>query len=226
MSVAHSLSLVHDFGQLVAHEPSQQSSPLAVSQSVDCEHALGQAAPCVQKLPPKAPEPEVQQTSPAAVSHWLEVVQVTGQACVAVHIGCAKSLQHFGVEPEQSPSVAQIFSHDEVGAQTLASDVWFVGQHDCPWSVRQSLSAMQKWGHACGWTHALPAPAKSQQSSPDSGQSESALHPFGHVPVQRPAPPPGNPDGLDLPLHARSARTAPMMRVRTKFFVLMLLLRS
>jgi hypothetical protein len=152
-------------------------------------------------------------------AHWA------GQAAVAVHTGCARSPQHLGVAPEQSLSLAQPCWQAVVGAHTRVVEPALAWQHDSPWSVAQSVSWLQKRGHAWGATQALLPEPKSQHSSPCPEQSESAPHPLGQLETQsawNDVPVPLGPLEL-LPLHARTAARATARTARvphTRSFIM------
>ena len=124
------------------------------------------------------------------VSQSLDWAHCEGHAAVAVHTGVAKSVQHVGVAPEQSPSLEHVCGHAAAGAQTVCDDAGLAAQHASPFAVLQSLSLWQKRGQAEGFTHAFPSPPKSQQSCPVVVQSESALQLFGQLDAQTAPPPP------------------------------------
>jgi hypothetical protein len=166
-----------------------------VSQSVDCLHALGQVAAgrqspetfeamCSGPDDAVTPPSVVQQASPSCVLQSVDCLHCDGHAAAAVQIGCAKSVQHFGVPPEQSLSAEQCCWQLAVGAHTLVVEEGLAAQQDSPWSVWQSVSWLQKRGHACGATHALLPEPKSQQSCPCSVQSESPPQLLGQLPRQ------------------------------------------
>ncbi len=167
----------------------------------------------------------VQHASPSWVSQSLDWAHWVGHAAVAVHTAWARSPQHLGVAPEQSLSLEQPCWQAVVGAHTRVVDPALAWQHDSPMSVAQSVSWLQKRGHAWGVTQALLPDPKSQHSSPCPLQSESAPQLFGQLDTQsawNDVPVPLGPPVL-LPLHARTAARATASATRvphTRSFIM------
>jgi hypothetical protein len=124
------------------------------------------------------------------VSQSESCAHSVGQSAAAVQKGRWKSVQHFGVPPEQSVSWLQDFSHTAAFAHTWSLAAGLSWQHVSPIELSQLELDEQKCGHAAASTHALPPPLpKSQQISPIAVlQSLSAPQSFGHAAAQSPCP--------------------------------------
>jgi hypothetical protein len=184
----HCSLAVQLLAQLVEQIPSQQSSPLAVSQSAELWQVLGQDMKSVFRQMPSAAIRSsvlpnvVQQVSPAPVSHSPLLEQVAGHWPAGTQMGSSKAVQQVSPlavsqlpSPEQTRiaacGIAQIFLSDSSVTRTQAS----------PAAVSHSESTSQKRGQAAALTQAVPSPPKSQHSSPDA-VSQSVSPPHKRVP--------------------------------------------